>query len=482
MEEDPTASGTLQAFINIAGMVDWSTNAKVGPDVNVEIADKQKKFLESCWEDMHQSIHDIVEAALDMLVAGHNVQIPQFKVRRGYYPNKPSWNSIHDDMRIGWKSWKTLDPMSIDRWILEDGEGYSALEGCVQRSARGKVSEIPRNRMLLFRSTSRGDLPEGESLFYGAYSTWKSKEYFIKLEEVAQSRNLEGIPKVWAPPEYLSDSATPEEQEFVEYLINISQNLKYNEQTGLVLPAMFDDNGNRLVDVELMTAANNTRLDSSRVTIKDKEKLIAESMLSSFIKLGDGGSNALSNDQTSMFILAMRTYLNRIKHILNSEAIPTLFRANGMDMNHVPYIEFSGLEKDSVTQYVDNVTKALKEGAILPSAEVQEATLKKLELPTAAGDAAWKEKEVRDEEDRKLIVDQAKAVSQVNTAPKQEVTKAQSPKPVEGEYGMKGASLYRVQKGKWELIAEEATRDQNGKIHTRSKESGEWEELCLTPK
>jgi hypothetical protein len=401
MEADPTISGALQGYENILSVVDW--NVRKASQAEFEWAGKgsysEEKakaaadFVKSCFDDMTMSLQDIMTAALDMLSIGFQIQAPQFKIRKGKQATLGQ-SSKYDDGRIGWSYWKTIDQESVYEWLTPDGEGYSELSGINQQRITGGIGLIPRDRFLLFRTTAKGDSPEGKSILHGAVCTWQVLQNVLNIEVVSLSRNLEGIPVARIPSRYLSKNATPEEQALVQYVTKVVRSLKFNEQTGLVLPSdLIDETTERLVDVELMTAGGgSSRVDACRQVALAKESLIAESILAMFLKTGSGGgggSYALSSDLTDLFVLAMRKYLDSISQVINKEAITTLLEVNGMDINYAPVVEYSGLDKENVETVVDGIAKMIAAGAIVPSKQLQQDVMDKLDLNTDGADEEW---------------------------------------------------------------------------------------------
>lgn len=398
MSADPTVGGALQGYENILSLVKWHVQPANRIDSGIPEeefdtakAEDYRNFVQTCFEDMTgTSITDNVAAALGKLKYGHQVMVPHFKIRAGY---KDSLNerSKYDDGKIGWKSWKSINPESIDRWLVPDGGGYSDLTGLRQLKVSGGYEIIPRNRFLLFRTTSKNDTIEGESILYSAVGTWERLHRLLNIEEVSLSRNLEGIPKLVMPSRYLSKDATDSQAKLRDAMIRMTKSVKFNEQTALVIPSDTDDKGNRIIDVTLMTAGNNTRVDQCRKVAKDCEQLIAESVLANFLKMGGsgGGSYAMSSSLQDMFVLAMKKYLNNISSVINNEAITTLLYLNGMDVKYAPKLVHKGLDTDSVGVFIDALMKSIAAGSVVPTKSIQRSVLDKLNLPTDEADAAW---------------------------------------------------------------------------------------------
>ncbi len=259
----------------------------------------------------------------------------------------------------------------------------------------GGYTTIPRNRMLLFRTTSKGDNMEGLSILYSAVSTWVTLQKVLDIEVVSLARNLEGIPVLKIASKYLSDAATSEEQKLRDILIKQVKSVKYNEQVALVLPSDVDPESKvPIIDIQLLTAGPNVRVDQCRTTAAAKEQLIAESILANFMKLGQGGgSYAMSSSLQDMFVLAMKKYLESISNVINKEAIPTLLRVNGMDPKYAPRIEHKGLDTESLASFIDALVKMVQSGVVIPTKELQKEVLEKMNLDTSKADSAFEEVE-----------------------------------------------------------------------------------------
>ncbi|NRA42495.1 MAG: hypothetical protein HRU21_09360 [Pseudomonadales bacterium] len=425
MQADPTVGGALQGYENILSLVSWDTvpadPEKIGakPEGWDEKKSKEvRDFVASCFDDMNSSIEDNISSALDMLAIGFQVTVPQFKIRGGSTED-PRTNSKYNDGRIGWKYWKSIHQESIDRWLLKDGDGYEDLTGLRQIKVNGGYETIPRNRMLLFRTTTKGGNMEGESILYSAVSTWEQLQKTLATEAVSLSRNLEGIPVLKIASRYLSENATADEKKLRDFLIRQVKSIKYNDQTALVLPSDVDAESKvPIIDISLMTAGPNVRVDQCRQVASAQEQLIAESILANFMKLGSGGgSYAMSSSMQDMFVLAMKKYLDNIASVINNEAIPALLKLNGMDPMYAPCLVHEGLETESVGVFVDALVKSVQSGVIVPTKELQRTVLTKLRAPVAGADEAWKETAELQKELMEATRKQAEVAGQPN--PKQ---------------------------------------------------------------
>jgi transcriptional regulator with XRE-family HTH domain len=402
MTKDPTIGGSLQMYTSICQMAQWHAESATDdkkPGWSDEEADKSKIFLEECIKDMQGSMNDIVSQVLDMLVHGFHITVPQFKFRQGPDQEDPRRRSRYNDNKIGWNYWKSIDPYSVYRWDTPRGEGYSLLKGIQQQTISGFSGYIERDRMLLFRTTAKNDSPSGESVLVSAVEPWEEKKRSANIELTGLERNLEGIPVFDVPAAYLSEHATEEQKAIVQYIKKAGTSLKYNNQTYMLRPSDRDDNGHRLIDLELLSTSGTTRPEAARAIVEAKERLIAEAVLSQFLKLGSSsGSYALSSDMTDLFVLVLKTYVDHIKEVINSEAIPYLFKLNKMDMRYLPRMEYSGLEKDNVSEWMNSLSQVANANLIVPSKEIQDEILERLDLPKEEAGKKWDEIEkIRDD-------------------------------------------------------------------------------------
>lgn len=298
MSTDPTINGTLQMYTSICQMAKWHVEARPNDKkegFSEDKAQEARQFLEECVEDMQGSMNDVVSQVLDMLTHGFHISVPQFKFRQGPDKDDPKRKSIHSDNKIGWHYWKAIDPYSVDQWDTPQGEGYSLLKGVQQQTISGESSYIKRDRMLLFRTSAKNDSPSGESILLGAIEPWEQKQRSSNIELVGLERNLEGIPVIDVPSSYLSKHATEDQKALVQYLKKVGSSIKFNNQTYMMRPSDRDENGEYLIDFQLLSTSGTTRPESARAIVEAKERLIAEALLSQFLKLGSSsGSYALT--------------------------------------------------------------------------------------------------------------------------------------------------------------------------------------------
>jgi len=379
MKTNSTISGILLAFKSLCQTPKLIINENPD-DPDKERASKRAKFLKECINDMQTPFSDVVGEILDMLDMGFKIMIPQFKARTGY-DTDPDWNSRYYDGKVGWKSFMPIDPQTIEKWNTPRGGGYLSLTGITQRiPATAQEVQIPRSRMLLFRTVSSNNDPTGKSLLEGAYTDWVDLIDANKIQMTGLRRSLLGIPYARIHSKMAADaknnkSAAAAIRAVKSAVINVDS----RKDEGFILPSDRDENGHLLAEVRIMGSeegGGNSKIQDAKIIIDSKEQTIARSMLAQFMTLqGKGGSYALSKNQSEVFINSLKGYMTQIEGIMNNEAIPRLFIANKEGISesdhYLPHISFSEFIKDDTTEFFTALQKSIEMGVFEVTPQLQ---------------------------------------------------------------------------------------------------------------
>lgn len=400
---DATIAGILFAMKMVIRKVDWKVNSN-GDDAAAE-------FLETCLHDMEKSWADTINDILSFLVYGFSVHEIVYKLRTGDNKN-PVYNSKHSDGYWGWRKLPTRSQDSIQRWVFEgqDKDSYGMqqgdvnnLVGVVQRPwGSPKEIYIPKEKVLLFRNNTEKDNPESVSILRGGYRSWYFKKHIEEIEAIGIERNLLNIPIAWIPPQYLSDDATPEQASIAQAFSSVVANMKSNEQAGMVLPLAYDESGNKIFDLKLLgnSDGGSSKVMDTNMVIQRHTSNIAQSVLADFILLGQQsvGSFALSSNKTKLFHSAISSWLDSISSVFNKEAIPSLFRKNGFNVDEtMPTISYGSISDYSLEELADYFGKLVDSGAVQPSLELQEHLMAKADAPEAKTEIKTTEEKINDE-------------------------------------------------------------------------------------
>ena len=401
MKNNSTISGILLAFKSLCQTPKLVVNMNP-QDPDQERAKARADFLTSCLSDMQTPESDVRSEILDMIEMGFKVMVPQFKARTGYDKSQ-SFNSRYNDGKIGWKNFTPIDPASISKWNSPENTGYLGLTGITQVRTSGSDVKIPRNRMLIFRTTASNNDPTGKSILEGAYLDWVDLVDANKIQMVGLRRCLEGIPYARVHSKLAAQAQSDAGAEAaVSSVKNAVRSIDNREDTAFVLPADRDENGHLLSEVRIMGSSDgggNSKIQDAKIIIDSKEHAIARSMLAQFMTIqGKGGSYALSKNQSEVFINSLKGYLSQIEGIFNQEAIPRLFAVNGEglgDDHYLPTITYSEFIRDDVDEFFTGMQKAIEVGIFEPTEQIQKKAGQVLGIDISGQDTLLKERRER---------------------------------------------------------------------------------------
>lgn len=303
-------------------------------------AAREADFLKSVLEDMDHTLDDHISEALSYLTYGFSWFEVVYKKRQGDARSSKK-NSKYDDGRIGVKKIAIRAPWTVEGFEVDKETGE--VLGMWQEAAWGKkVSMIPVEKSLYYRTTSLNNDPSGRSVLRNAYVSYTYLNKIQGYEAVAIERELHGVPVGRMPAEYLSSDATPDQSLLRTQFERILRDLKNNEQGYALLPSdlYVDADGKptnqRLMDLELITANGSRSIDIDPV-VKRYQHDIARSLMAEFVMLGSGsGSYALSKSKTDIFLRSLESYVNSVVDVLNKQLVERLWQLNGLPWETMP--------------------------------------------------------------------------------------------------------------------------------------------------
>lgn len=359
-DNDPVIGAMLYAIDKVITRLEWHVE---GDD------ERTATFVNECLNDMSDSWDATLQNILSMLVYGWSFHEVVYKIRGGQTDNART-HSNYKDFRIGWRKWPVRAQETLQMWMIDD---HGGIQGMVQIDpSGGGLHRIPIEKALLFRTTTNRNNPEGYSLLRNAYRPWYYKHRIEEIEAVGIERDLAGLPMAYVPPEYLMSSATPAQKAVLNTITTIVQNVKRNEQEGIVFPAAYDEQGNRVFDLTLLSASGTRQFDTGAV-IQRYDQRISMSLLSDFLLLGSDrvGSFALGKEKVDLWTLAVDSIAKSIAEVVNQYAIPRLLRLNAMRTDKMPYLTYGQVASVDLTEIADYVQKLVGVGAIMPDPSLE---------------------------------------------------------------------------------------------------------------
>lgn len=359
----------IGAILFITNMVLRGVKWKVVP-FNMDSDSKMyADFIEECIHDMDMSWEDFISDALSMLPFGWSAHEICYKTRSG--SDSTTNYSKYNDGLIAWKGFPIRSQDSLNKWMQD---GYGKVYGMEQQLPSGEITKIPFEKLLILRTETYKDNPEGRSILRNAYESWYYAKNLRRIEAIGMERDANGIPVMYVPPEYFVDDASPEQKATLNQLKNIVTNIRRDEQAGLLLPMMYDDvTGNQLFKLELLSTAGQKQYDINQAIVRYESRM-AMTILADFILLGHSsiGSFALSEDKTNNFSKALGAWLQQIANVVNTQAIPKLMKLNGMDVAKAPKLVPDPVKDLEATKFANAVQALISTGALTPDFAVEQ--------------------------------------------------------------------------------------------------------------
>lgn len=354
-DNDPIVGAITFAIDMLLRGVTWRVEPASDETEDVEHAE----FLKSCRDDMSTTWPDTISEILSFLRFGWSYHEIVYKRRLG--PNRdPSRNSRFNDGRIGWRKFPIRAQETLDEWVFDDNGGIQAMAQNAPPTFERRV--IPIDKALLFRTTTFKNNPEGKSILRNAYRPWYFKRNIETIEGIGIERDLAGLPKARAPWEWFHASATDDQKAALQALKDVVRNIRRDEQESLVIPGMYDDKGNLLLDVELMSTGGRRQFDTDAIVARYDQR-IAMVVLADFILLGheNVGSQSLGGSKIDLFRKALTAWLGVIASTFNRHAVPRLFALNGLSPAELPRLvpgDVSDVDLDGLGEYLEHLSKA----------------------------------------------------------------------------------------------------------------------------
>ena len=192
-DNDSVAGVILYAIDKLLRRVKWHVTPASTAPFDVEAAE----FVESCMHDMEQSWTDFLsEAFIGMLRYGFSYHEVVFKRRAGDAP-QAHLQSKFSDGRVGWRGLMGRGQDTIYRWKFDDNGKLLGAEQ--QAPPQFRITELPLEKCLLFRTSAEKNNPEGRSIFRSSYRAYYIKRGIENIEAVGVEKDISGLPIVWVP-------------------------------------------------------------------------------------------------------------------------------------------------------------------------------------------------------------------------------------------------------------------------------------------
>ena len=360
MSYHSAVNAPLTLFENIISKATWTYKP---PADATEEEKEQAKIINQMMQDMEQPWSEFIRDVLSSNVFGFSVHEKVFRKR--YKAN----GSLYDDGIIGWKKLPIRVQESISKFIFsEDGneiigvqQNLSAINDIYNRfSKRANLINIPRSKFLLFRTGKhRGD-PFGKSPLRDAYLAWRFLTALEELEATGVAKDLNGLPVLYLPAQYLATDAPPEVQAIRLYYENVMRNLQMNEQSAVILPQMIEtESRTQMFKLDLLSVDGKKNFDISK--IKEYYRgLIFISLFADILLQGNTntGSFALGSIKNSLSGAYAERLISNIAEVIQNDLIRQTYELNSWPTDRMGKLDFDNLDNtdiESLSKYLQRV-------------------------------------------------------------------------------------------------------------------------------
>lgn len=338
-ENDAVIGAILHSMTMMIRSIEWRVEGE---------SDEANDFVRSVMFGMDdKSWEEFISDVLTMLPYGFSV----FEM----VPRRDKDGLIRMKKLAGRSQW------TIDRF--ETNQNGDVL-GVWQVAAQKNVF-IPYPRLLHFRTTSISGEPSGRSVLRSGYTSWRAANNIRYFEGVGIERELNGLPVVRIPSEYMAADASDAQKALFNQMKTIARDVKRNEQGYIILPSdrYADEDGkqtnNLMVEFDLIASKGTRDIKTGEVILR-YEQAIARSVMADFVMLGanDRGSFALSKSKAELFLKALEGYADTIAAQLNRKLLPYLWELNGMNPDTMPKIargRVAPVDIDELGQYIQRL-------------------------------------------------------------------------------------------------------------------------------
>jgi len=336
----------------------WDVEPASDDSKDVEIAEFVKNNF---FEEMTITWDSFLKHALIMLWAGFMVF-------------EKVW--IIEDGMVKYRKLAPRLPKTIYSWDMDENGGLKGITQYAYRGSNYQMIPIPAEKLLIYTNDKEGSNFEGISILRAAYKHWYYKDQLYRIDAISAERHATGVPKFTHPANAKDDDKNR--------LDEIGQRLYAHEQMYVRLA---EDYG---FTIEGLTGS----IRSVMPSIEHHDKMIARSVLAQFLNLGssDVGSFALARDQSSFFLMALRSVGINICDTTNRYAIPQLVNYN-YNVDHYPRLTVSGLETRNVKDYAEAITGLIGQGALTLDDDLENDLRAMLKLPPKAEEEPAEEPE-----------------------------------------------------------------------------------------
>ena len=302
---------------------------------------------------------------------------------------------------IYWKRFAPRIPSAHYKWEMQskakwiDGHPSGITQQLPGKTDDAKSEnsqlEIPWGKLIMFTNKKKGNNYEGTSVLRAAYKHWYYKDLLYKIQGISAERFGVGLPVAKYP-----SGASKQIKTKLEELL---KNIRTNEQAYAVI----ENN----IELEILMPSGDPKAGAIDNAIAHHDKKIYDSIMAGFLNLstGQGGSNALSQDQSAFFLRSLQGVADYIESVVNSE-IRELVDLNFQGVVDYPKLQISEIAQTNAEETLRAMQIAVTGGFIHPTDDDEVAVRERLGLPSRTPEELKQEREEREEKAKDMLPDE----------------------------------------------------------------------------
>ena len=174
-ENDDVIGALLYAIRMLIRHCSWD----VQPGGETSKDEEASWFVWNCLNDMTSTWGDTLSEILSMLVYGWSAHEVIYKRRMGSKRDK-RYSSKFDDGLIGWRDMPIRAQETLYEWVYDSEDNLLGMKQLPPPDYG--IIEIPKERLLLFRTENRKGNPEGRSILRNAYRCFDEKTEILTAD------------------------------------------------------------------------------------------------------------------------------------------------------------------------------------------------------------------------------------------------------------------------------------------------------------
>lgn len=386
MSYHPAINSALSLYNSMISKAEFRVLPVEDPN---ETEKEQAELIAGMLSDMETPLDDVLIDIMTMATFGFSVIEKVYKIR------KKDKGSVYDDGLIAPKKLAIRNQESIEKFIFDDTgneilgvkQNLAMVHDPYNRFGKREKIEvtIPRSKVMLFNLGRNRSNPYGVSPLRDVYLPWKYLTTVEELEASGVAKDLQGLPVMYIPAEYMSAEASTEQKAIYEQFKNIIRNLQQNTQSGVVLPSTVDPETRQpLFKLELLSTEGGKK-NFSTTEVKDYYRtMIFIGMAADILLMGNTqtGSFALGSIKTSLTGAFVESLLKRIVQVFNDDLIKQIYELNGWDVSRRCKLDYEGFEDVDLESFSKAVQRIGAVGYLPKNLEVVNKILTSMNIDT----------------------------------------------------------------------------------------------------